>query len=295
MNQDELAGVIAQWVIRMPLWAWGLIFVALFIALILVPMKVERRLTGKNPTDEKAAAGAAAEGASQPSASKAAAAGMFGWLIIVWNGIPKSTQDLLAKTFRTALELSISGKGVAVLAAVGVLGSTTIQPREAETRALTQVATRELPRGCLLAGVGLSAADLAVAIETPRDDAASAQSGRIAARPDGRLPAATLYFDPASVTLGAGAAARLTDIKNRLSKEPALSAIVTGFADRVGSAESNQLTGYCRAIAATQALAAAGIPLDRIWIFTAGESQNAVVTADEVSEPLNRRVEIVLR
>lgn len=66
-------------------------------------------------------------------------------------------------------------------------------------------------------------------------------------------------------------------------------AAIIGYADTVGSVADNLRLSQLRAEAVARALARLGLSWDRMRISWQGESQLARATADEISEPLNRR------
>ncbi|HJS31181.1 MAG TPA: OmpA family protein [Alphaproteobacteria bacterium] len=70
---------------------------------------------------------------------------------------------------------------------------------------------------------------------------------------------------------------------------------VAGHADRSGSERYNQALSERRSNAVRQGLTADGVPAGQIVTEAFGESRPLVPTADDVREPQNRRVEIVLR
>ena len=69
---------------------------------------------------------------------------------------------------------------------------------------------------------------------------------------------------------------------------------VVGHADTVGSVQYNQGLSERRANRVADALAERGVPRDAMTLAGRSELEPAVVTADNVREPLNRRVEITL-
>ena len=69
---------------------------------------------------------------------------------------------------------------------------------------------------------------------------------------------------------------------------------VTGHTDTSGSTAYNMALSERRALAVKQALVAQGISEDEIVVMHKGESTPLVATGDNVKEPQNRRVEIVM-
>ena len=70
---------------------------------------------------------------------------------------------------------------------------------------------------------------------------------------------------------------------------------VAGHTDRTGTETYNRSLSLSRAEAVRLALVQKGVPSFMIKVSGHGENQPRVITADEVREPLNRRVEIWLR
>jgi outer membrane protein OmpA-like peptidoglycan-associated protein len=70
---------------------------------------------------------------------------------------------------------------------------------------------------------------------------------------------------------------------------------IVGYTDTVGSAADNQKLSERRADEIKRALVALGLPVQDARTTGRGEHDLAKPTADNVAEPLNRRVEIVLR
>lgn len=70
---------------------------------------------------------------------------------------------------------------------------------------------------------------------------------------------------------------------------------VNGHADTVGSAKANAALSMRRAQTVAAALVKAGVPKNEIGIKAFGETALLVPTGDNVREPQNRRVEIIIR
>lgn len=86
----------------------------------------------------------------------------------------------------------------------------------------------------------------------------------------------------------------LDQIKSEIARRPAAEVVAIGHTDRVGSDAYNDALSLKRAEAVRAALLAAGIA-PRIEVAGRGEREPLIPTADEVSEPRNRRVEINVR
>lgn len=71
--------------------------------------------------------------------------------------------------------------------------------------------------------------------------------------------------------------------------------IIVGHTDRVGDAAQNDRLSRERALAVRQVFVAEGFAAYRVRAVGRGEREPIVPTADEVAEPANRRVEILVR
>jgi outer membrane protein OmpA-like peptidoglycan-associated protein len=83
----------------------------------------------------------------------------------------------------------------------------------------------------------------------------------------------------------------LQAVSNRTAPE----VVVVGHTDRSGNDEANRALGLKRATAVRALLIEAGFDASYIEVESHGESDPLVPTADNVEEPLNRRVEITVR
>jgi len=121
---------------------------------------------------------------------------------------------------------------------------------------------------------------------------------RFGAALDARPPAPvsfTVYFVFDKDELTAQSLQQFGRIKTELAARPAPEVVVIGHTDRVGAVPYNDALSLKRAGTVRSALIAAGIPAAQIDIAGRGEREPAVPTADEVDEPRNRRVEILVR
>lgn len=71
---------------------------------------------------------------------------------------------------------------------------------------------------------------------------------------------------------------------------PTAHVLVSGYADTLGSREANKLLSLARARSVADRLVALGVEPQSITLESCGEANLAKPTADEVNEPLNRRV-----
>lgn len=104
-----------------------------------------------------------------------------------------------------------------------------------------------------------------------------------------------LYFVEGSDTLTAESQAAVAAILEEIKKRPAPDLMVIGHTDRVGSVSDNDNLAVKRANSIRQYLIARGIDAESIQASGRGEREPLVVTADEVAEARNRRVEILVR
>lgn len=70
---------------------------------------------------------------------------------------------------------------------------------------------------------------------------------------------------------------------------------ITGHTDTVGTSESNDKLSYERAVEIRAALVKKGLPVANARVSGRGERELRIPTADNVNEPGNRRVEVILR
>ena len=71
--------------------------------------------------------------------------------------------------------------------------------------------------------------------------------------------------------------------------------MVIGHTDRLGQETFNDMLARKRAEMVASRLVSSGVPLERIEVAARGEREPLIPTADGVSEPRNRRVEIKVR
>ncbi|MAN79673.1 MAG: flagellar motor protein MotB [Rhodospirillaceae bacterium] len=144
-------------------------------------------------------------------------------------------------------------------------------------------------------GVGVDATGTLGAVAAYSEaDIQSLFAGALAAQPT-PPKSYLLYFDTGSDALSPAArealALAVTDIRSRR----AVRISVVGHTDRVGAAELNARIGLARVDAVRAALIAEGVSAEVISAVSHGEYDPLIKTADEVPEPRNRRVEILVR
>ena len=107
-----------------------------------------------------------------------------------------------------------------------------------------------------------------------------------------------IYFDFDTSSLTETAKAVIDDAVSQISLRGDCAieiVLVHGYADRSGEAAYNLELSERRANSVRDALIARGIPADLIRVLADGEEGAALATPDGQREPLNRRVEVLIR
>mgnify|MGYP003575891955 FL=1 len=104
-----------------------------------------------------------------------------------------------------------------------------------------------------------------------------------------------LHFDAGGTSLTPASLATLDRVVEEALTRPGADITVTGHTDTRGSMTDNDALSMRRAQGISQLLVGRGFPADHIEAMGRGEREPAVPTADEVDEPRNRRVVIVVR
>jgi outer membrane protein OmpA-like peptidoglycan-associated protein len=104
-----------------------------------------------------------------------------------------------------------------------------------------------------------------------------------------------LYFRTGTTELVPDSAAQLPEIIETVIARTAPDVSVVGHTDRAGSDALNKQLSLDRAESVRDALVDAGLTIDRIEVTSHGENNPLIETADGVSEPRNRRVEVTVR
>lgn len=119
-------------------------------------------------------------------------------------------------------------------------------------------------------------------------------SDALAAQP---LPPATfiLYFLPDSNELTDESKAVLPQIFQTIQKRDSTDIVISGHTDTVGAKEYNYKLAIDRAQVTAEILVANGAVSANITVTSHGEGNPLIKTADEVAEPRNRRVEVVIK
>lgn len=105
----------------------------------------------------------------------------------------------------------------------------------------------------------------------------------------------TLFFVFGTDILTPESTEALRTIAGDVAGRPAAEIVAIGHTDRVGSDQQNDVLSLQRAERVREELERLGINPERIATVGRGEREPLVVTADEVAEPRNRRVEIIVR
>ena len=105
----------------------------------------------------------------------------------------------------------------------------------------------------------------------------------------------TLYFVEGKDELTDDSKAAVDTVLAAIARRPFPDVLVVGHTDSVGSDAVNDPLSRQRAAVMRQALLARGLPADNISVAGRGKRELVVPTADNVSEPRNRRVEIQVR
>lgn len=107
-----------------------------------------------------------------------------------------------------------------------------------------------------------------------------------------------LYFISGGTRMTAESESLFADILNRWKsrdQQTMTEVVVIGHTDTVGSAEGNNVLSMQRAKAIADRLRTAGIRLSAVTMESHGEKHPLFPTADGVSEPRNRRVQVTIR
>jgi outer membrane protein OmpA-like peptidoglycan-associated protein len=105
----------------------------------------------------------------------------------------------------------------------------------------------------------------------------------------------TLYFLFESNELTDESRSSVPTILMAVRDRPVPDVVVVGHTDTIGTSDSNFKLGNRRATMVRDLLVGAGLDAALVKVMSLGEEDLLVPTADEVSEPRNRRVEIAVR
>ena len=119
--------------------------------------------------------------------------------------------------------------------------------------------------------------------------------GTVMAALPGRPKSFLLYFLEGTDEFTPESQIELERMLSELRQQGAPDVVVIGHTDRVGNLQFNDGLSLQRAERVRMELVKLGIAESRIQIAGRGEREPLVPTADEVSEPRNRRVEVSVR
>ena len=116
----------------------------------------------------------------------------------------------------------------------------------------------------------------------------------LAAQPE-RAAHFTLHFIEGSDELTVDSKVELDRVFADLAKRPVRDVVVVGHTDAVGSDQYNDALAKKRADTVAAMLEARGVPAQDIVAIGRGKRELLIPTPNGIAEPLNRRVEIVVR
>ena len=116
----------------------------------------------------------------------------------------------------------------------------------------------------------------------------------LAAQP-GRPKSYTLYFVEGTDDLTVDSRQILDSVLSEIARYPVPDVVVIGHTDTVGSDRDNDALALRRAETMRKALVERGIAPENIAVAGRGKREPFKPTRDGVAEPLNRRVEILVR
>lgn len=119
--------------------------------------------------------------------------------------------------------------------------------------------------------------------------------GRLLAMQPARPRVYVVYFEFGQSLPTPESRALLPHILAEVAALPASEVVVIGHADRVGGLEANDQLSLQRAGVVRDLLVGAGVARETITVIGRGKREPAIVTADNIPEPRNRRVELKLR
>lgn len=133
---------------------------------------------------------------------------------------------------------------------------------------------------------------------TPRKENAEsvrARYGEVLDAQPKRAVSYIVYFVNGKDEITPESLAVVNEVKTELKTRSAPEVVVIGHTDRVGKVEDNDALSLERANVMRDILVADGISAEHIEVAGRGEREPLVPTDDEVPEPKNRRVEIIVR
>jgi outer membrane protein OmpA-like peptidoglycan-associated protein/predicted small lipoprotein YifL len=119
----------------------------------------------------------------------------------------------------------------------------------------------------------------------------------LSAQPDlaDRFVSFILYFDRDTIRLTSESKKLVMEVAKTVKTRRSNEVFVVGHTDRVGTEEYNLELSSRRAFYVRDMLVSSGIQAKMLVVSYHGEAIPQVNTEDEVAEPLNRRVEVIVR
>jgi len=105
----------------------------------------------------------------------------------------------------------------------------------------------------------------------------------------------TLYFHSGTVTLIEKSSKLMPSIITTVENRNSIEIFIVGHADRVGTEQYNMNLSSKRAKWVKNFMIDSGIKSEISVVFYRGEKNPSILTEDEVAEPQNRRVEVIVR
>jgi outer membrane protein OmpA-like peptidoglycan-associated protein len=103
------------------------------------------------------------------------------------------------------------------------------------------------------------------------------------------------HFEPGTADLTESSKNQVNDLIQLISSREPAAVDIIGHSDRAGDADKNYLLALERAKTVEQYLLEHNVKLDRSSVTSYGENDPIILTEDGVSEPQNRRVEVIVR
>ncbi|MDR3580934.1 MAG: OmpA family protein [Oryzomonas sp.] len=104
-----------------------------------------------------------------------------------------------------------------------------------------------------------------------------------------------LYFNSSTVDLVPESRSVFTAMVASIKRRGAIAISISGHSDATGSTELNDKLSYNRAHTISKMLMQQGVSSDIMTVTSHGKGNQLIPTADGVSEPRNRRVEVIVR
>lgn len=103
------------------------------------------------------------------------------------------------------------------------------------------------------------------------------------------------YFEPGTAEITLESKAQVENLITLIEARQPVSIDIIGHSDRAGDADKNYELALDRAHAVEKFLLERNVTLERSTVTSYGENEPMIPTEDGVSEPKNRRVEVIVR